>query len=167
MWLVSSAMVFGLLGDLVKCVANFVPWFPYLCSSNSFTCSAIPVRIGAHCPAAPQPAQCSQHLDVLSPAGIFFAQQLLKKMYLELRFLIFFFKTNDVDVSQFANWLDNSHFLFLVKVWIFNLGANMHKQTPIRISKLSLYFQTVPEAFFICFQFPTHLLTPVHEFTFI
>lgn len=67
-----------------------------------------------------------------------------------------------LDVSQFANWLDNSHYLFLVKVWICKLSANTHKQTPIRISKLNLYFQTVPEAFSICFQFPNHLLTPVH-----
>lgn len=155
MWHVSSAMIFGLLGDLVKCVANFVPWFPYLCSSNSFTCSAVPVGVGAHCPAAPQSAQCSWHLDVLSPAGIFFAQQLLlKKIYLELRFLNFFFKTNDVDVSQFANWLDNSHFLFLVKVWIFNLGANMHKQTPIRISKLSLIFPNSSRSFLHLFPVP-------------
>lgn len=43
MWVVFTAVVLGLLGDLVKYVPNFVPWFPNLCSYNSFTCPAVPV----------------------------------------------------------------------------------------------------------------------------
>lgn len=158
-WVVSSAVVLVLLGDLVKSVPNFVPWFPYLCSFNSFSCPAVPVwgwnTLSCCCPGSsvllgPWPPLL---LAFSVPSSCWWENQI--GFFLFLRQMM-------LDVSQFANWLDNSHYLFLVKVWICNLGANIHRQTPIKISKLNLYFQTVTEAFSICFQLPTHLLTPVH-----
>lgn len=162
----------GCVGCFLSCGVGPAGWPCQMCSqlcplvslSDSFSCPAVPIwgwnTLSCCSPLSsvllgPWCAVSCWH----SPCPAVIVRKIIWKSVLVFWvfwwFFFFFSRQMMLNVSQFANWLDNSYCLFLVKVLECNLGANIHRQTnTYQDFKTQPIFPNSPRSFLHLFPVP-------------